>query len=50
MSRARAAGAIILGVTNVAEQLMAWETDNALYGRTNSPWDLARTPGGFERR
>ncbi len=44
--RARDAGAIILGVTNVAEQLMAWETDNALYGRTNSPWDLARTPGG----
>ena len=45
-ARARAAGAIVLGVTNVAEQLMAWETDNALYGRTNSPWDLARTPGG----
>jgi Asp-tRNA(Asn)/Glu-tRNA(Gln) amidotransferase A subunit family amidase len=44
--RAREAGAIILGVTNVAEQLMAWETDNALYGRTNSPWDLERTPGG----
>ena len=44
--RARQAGAIVLGVTNVAEQLMAWETDNALYGRTNSPWDLARTPGG----
>jgi Asp-tRNA(Asn)/Glu-tRNA(Gln) amidotransferase A subunit family amidase len=46
VGRARAAGAIILGVTNVAEQLMAWETDNALCGRTNSPWDLARTPGG----
>ena len=28
--RAKAAGAIVLGVTNVAEQLMAWETDNAL--------------------
>jgi Asp-tRNA(Asn)/Glu-tRNA(Gln) amidotransferase A subunit family amidase len=26
--------------------LMAWETDNLLYGRTNSPWDLERTPGG----
>ncbi len=25
---------------------MAWETDNLLYGRTNSPWDLTRTPGG----
>lgn len=44
--RLRAAGAIILGVTNTPELLMAWETDNSLYGRTNSPWDLARTPGG----
>jgi Asp-tRNA(Asn)/Glu-tRNA(Gln) amidotransferase A subunit family amidase len=25
---------------------MAWETDNAIYGRTNSPWALDRTPGG----
>jgi Asp-tRNA(Asn)/Glu-tRNA(Gln) amidotransferase A subunit family amidase len=40
------AGAIVLGVTNTPEFLMAWETDNLLYGRTNSPWDLARTPGG----
>ena len=46
VARLRAAGAIVLGVTNVAEQLMAWETDNALYGRTNNPWDLTRTPGG----
>jgi Asp-tRNA(Asn)/Glu-tRNA(Gln) amidotransferase A subunit family amidase len=46
VARLRSAGAIVVGVTNVAEQLMAWETDNALYGRTNSPWDLARTPGG----
>lgn len=46
VARLRAAGAIVLGVTNVAEQLMAWETDNALYGRTNSPWDPERTPGG----
>ena len=40
------AGAIILGTTNAPELLMAWETDNVLYGRTNSPWDLSRTPGG----
>lgn len=46
VARLRAAGAIVLGVTNTPELLMAWETDNLLYGRTNSPWDLARTPGG----
>jgi Asp-tRNA(Asn)/Glu-tRNA(Gln) amidotransferase A subunit family amidase len=46
VARLRQAGAIILGVTNAPEMLMAWETDNLLYGRTNNPWDLARTPGG----
>src|SRR6267154_2056264 len=46
VARLRAAGAIILGVTNVPELLMAWETDNLLYGRTNNPWDLTRTAGG----
>ena len=46
VSRLKSAGAIVLGNTTVPEFLMAWETDSALYGRTNSPWDLARTPGG----
>ncbi|MGO9639805.1 MAG: amidase [Candidatus Acidiferrales bacterium] len=46
VARLRAAGAIILGNTNVPEFLMAYETDNLLYGRTNNPWDLDRTPGG----
>src|SRR2546427_3431396 len=46
VARLRKAGAIILGVTNTPELLMAWETDNLLYGRTNNPWDLSRTPGG----
>ncbi len=46
VARLRQAGAIILGVTNAPELLMAWETDNLLYGRTNNPWDLKRTPGG----
>lgn len=46
VSRLRKAGAIILGVTNTPELLMAWETDNLLYGRTNNPWDLSRTAGG----
>ena len=44
--RLKDAGAIVLGTTNTPEFLMAWETDNLLYGRTNSPWDLERTPGG----
>jgi Asp-tRNA(Asn)/Glu-tRNA(Gln) amidotransferase A subunit family amidase len=46
VTRLKQAGAIVLGVTNTPELLMAWETDNLLYGRTNSPWDLQRTPGG----
>ena len=46
VTRLKNAGAIILGVTNTPELLMAWETDNLLCGRTNNPWDLERTPGG----
>jgi Asp-tRNA(Asn)/Glu-tRNA(Gln) amidotransferase A subunit family amidase len=46
VTRLRAAGAVVLGVTNCPEYLMAWETDNLLHGRTNNPWDLARTAGG----
>ena len=46
VSRLRKAGAIVLGVTNTPELLMAWESDNLLYGRTNNPWDLSRTAGG----
>jgi Asp-tRNA(Asn)/Glu-tRNA(Gln) amidotransferase A subunit family amidase len=46
VARLKNSGAIVLGVTNTPELLMAWETDNLLYGRTNNPWDLERTPGG----
>jgi Asp-tRNA(Asn)/Glu-tRNA(Gln) amidotransferase A subunit family amidase len=46
VSRLKSAGAIVLGNTTVPEFLMAWETDSALHGRTNSPWDVTRTPGG----
>ena len=44
VTRLKNAGAIVLGTTNTPEFLMAWETDNLLHGRTNSPWDLSRTP------
>ncbi|WP_159007096.1 amidase [Bradyrhizobium sp. S69] len=44
--RLRAAGAIFLGKTNVPELAGALETDNLVYGRTNNPYDLTRTPGG----
>lgn len=46
VERLRAEGAIILGITNVPELLLCAETDNSLYGRTNNPYDLDRTPGG----
>jgi len=46
VQRLRSAGGIVLGTTNTPEFLMAWETDNLLYGRTNNPWDLSRTAGG----
>src|SRR5271156_2256044 len=46
VARLRAAGAILLGNTNVPEFLMAYETDNSLHGRTNNPWDWTRTRGG----
>ncbi len=44
--RLREAGAVILGITNCPEFLMAYETDNLLHGRTLNPWDPERTPGG----
>ncbi|XP_068611727.1 fatty-acid amide hydrolase 2-A-like [Brachionichthys hirsutus] len=40
------AGAIPLGVTNVPELCMWAESHNRLYGVTNNPYDLERTPGG----
>ena len=46
VERLRAAGAIILGKTNVPVMLGDYQTDNPVYGRTNNPWDTARSPGG----
>ena len=44
--RLRSAGATVLGTTNCPELLMAYETDNTLYGRTCNPWNLEHTSGG----
>ena len=45
-TRARAAGAVLLGKTNVPPMLADWQSANPIFGRTNNPWDLGRTPGG----
>lgn len=44
--RLKAAGAVILGKTNVAAGLADYQVDNPVYGRTNNPHDLSRSPGG----
>lgn len=45
-ARLRGAGAILIGKTNTPELTMAGETNNLVYGQTNNPYDLSRTPGG----
>ena len=46
VARLRAAGATMLGTTNCPEFLMAYETDNLLYGRTANPWNPEYSAGG----
>lgn len=46
VARMKEAGAIPIATTNVPEVGLWFETDNPLYGRTNNPYDLARTAGG----
>jgi len=46
VARLKAAGAIILGKTNTPEMAIPYETDNPVFGRTNNPHALGRTPGG----
>ena len=42
----KAAGAHFLGKTNVPINLADFQSYNDIYGTTNNPWDVARTPGG----
>jgi amidase len=44
--RLRSAGAIPLAKTNLPDLLFSYESDNLIYGRTNNPYDVTRTPGG----
>jgi aspartyl-tRNA(Asn)/glutamyl-tRNA(Gln) amidotransferase subunit A len=46
VKRFKEAGAIPLAKTNLPEFAAWWETDNALTGRTNNPWNLDRSPAG----
>jgi amidase len=44
--RLKAAGAVVFGKTNVPVLLADWQSYNPVYGCTNNPWDLSRSPGG----
>ncbi|MHB9847652.1 amidase [Streptomyces krungchingensis] len=46
VSRLKAAGAVVLGKTNVPLGLQDLQSFNEIYGTTNNPWDHGRTPGG----
>lgn len=46
VARLRRAGGVVMGKTNLPPYAADWQTDNRLFGRTNNPWSLDRTPGG----
>jgi amidase len=46
VQRLKAAGAVVLGKTNVPLVLGDFQSYNDIYGQTNNPWDVGRTPGG----
>jgi amidase len=46
VARLRAAGAVIVGKTNLSLLAADYQTDNPVFGRTNNPWDRTRTAGG----
>ena len=46
VQRAKAAGAVVLGKTNVPPALADWQSGNPIYGRTNNPHELSRSAGG----
>jgi amidase len=46
VSRLKHAGAVIIGKTNIPVGLREFQSYNDIYGTTNNPWDLRRSPGG----
>ncbi len=46
VARLREAGGVLLGKTNLPMLASGGLTENPIFGRTNNPWDLERTPGG----
>jgi amidase len=46
VARLKAAGAVILGKTNLAIAIADWQSFNPIYGTTNNPFDIKRTAGG----
>src|SRR5882672_9683326 len=46
VDRLLAAGVVLFGKTNVPSWLADWQSFNPVYGTTNNPWDVTRTPGG----
>jgi amidase len=46
VSRLKQAGAVVIGKTNVPVGLREFQSYNDVYGTTNNPWDISRSPGG----
>ncbi|MEZ4522117.1 MAG: amidase family protein [Thermomicrobiales bacterium] len=46
VARLKAAGAIVVGKTNLPVLSRDFQCENPIFGRSNNPWDLERTPGG----